>query len=247
MNAFLLSKQVLKKNFLLLICSIHYSITPANNSSLDRNAVRSETPALNPGTDLNLAERFQLFTPVNMNAEYRITICADVPDNGNPERVHVGQQPGHVFLILEKTEPVRSGQSTVQVFGFYPVRQHSSLIAGNVRAKIMDNSKREYNAAVSKKVSYRQFQLLLQKAEQLSGREYNLHRFNCYDYVLDIFNSISDIEKLPVTHVKLPYFLGRAGSPCGLYRDLKRLQQNDPQWTPYIQLGIFTAPESTRY
>lgn len=183
---------------------------------------------------------------MSLNATYTITVCADIPDNNNAETIHIGQQPGHVFLILEKVDPVASGRSSVQVFGFYPARQYSSLFAGDVPCKILDNSGREYNASLSRQVSALEFQLLLEKSKQLAGRKYNLRRFNCYDYVLEVFNSIPDIEKLPSTHVKLPYLMGSAGSPCGLYRDLQKLKNDKADWAPAIRFGTFTAPESSR-
>ena len=248
MNVFLLSGSFFNSNLLILFCSIYYTTTPSSNISHRFNVNYSVVgmSTNNPNTNLNLEERFHCFAPLNTNAVYTITICADIPDNGNANRVHVGQQPGHVFLILEKSDGITPWQSKVQVFGFYPQNQHSSLLAGDVSCKIVDNSKREYNASLSKKISSKQFQLLLEKSEHLARRKYNLHRFNCYDYVLEVFNSLPGIEKLPITHVKLPYFLGRAGSPCGLYHDLKNLKANESEWAPYIQFGTFNAPESSR-
>jgi hypothetical protein len=151
-----------------------------------------------------------------------------------------------VFLIIEKLDTLESHRPVVQVFGFYPVRQHSSLISGNVRSKIIDNSQREYNASLSKRLTPNEFEVVLKQAEHLAGRKYNLRRFNCYDYVMSVFNSIPGIEQLPVRHIKLPYLLGSAGSPCGLYGDLRRLQRDKPQWAPYIRFGTFTAPQSSK-
>ena len=246
MKVLLLSGSFLNRHLWMLFCSIYHIATSTGSIShhryVDNNVMLSTN---NPNTNLNLEERFQCFAPLNTNAVYTITICADIPDNDNAEKVHVGQQSGHVFLIFEKTDGIIFGQSRVQVFGFYPLRKHSSLLGGDVSCKILDNSKREYNASLSKKVSSKQFQLLLEKSELLARRKYNLHRFNCYDYVLALFNSLPGIQKLPITHVRLPYFLGRAGSPCGLYRDLKKLKENGSVWAPYIQFGTFTAPESS--
>lgn len=235
----------LNRSLLLLFCSMSFNaLTP--DIDVQRNSLRvlnlSETALT---TNFNMAERFQRFVPLSTQAQYTITICADIPDNTNADRTHVGQQPGHVFIILEKEDSITPGKLIVQVFGFYPVSQHSSLFAGDVSCKILDNSNREYNASISKKISAPVFQSLLEKSKQLAKRKYNLRRFNCYDYVVEIFNSIEGIEKLPVTHVRLPYLLGRAGSPCGLYLDLKKLKDKRSAWAPYIQFGIFTAPQST--
>lgn len=236
------------RNGLLFFFLIHFTASTRNIS------VQLQNSNANVGistkdfiSDYDLADRFQLFAPLTSNAIYTITICADVPDNNNIESVHLGQRPGHVFLILEKVDSSALDHSVVQVFGFYPVRQRSSLIGGNVLSKLVDNSGREYNASLSRKVSVSQFSLLLEKSKQLALRKYNLRRFNCYDYVLAVFNSIPGTEKLPVTHVKLPYFMGTAGSPCGLYRDLKKLKENQPGRFPSIQLGNFIAPESCEF
>jgi len=246
MNAFLSSGSFLNRNVLLLFCSIYYtSSTGSSTTGLRYFNSTGNISTKDFNADVSLTERFKRFAPVSTDAEYTITICADIPDNSNTERVNVGQQPGHVFLILEKLDAVAPYHQTIQVFGFYPNHEHSSLIAGDVPCKIRDNSKREYNASLTKKLNSKEFQLLLEKAEQLALKKYNLRRFNCYDYVLAIFNSIPGIEKLPITHTRLPYFLGSAGSPCGLYRDLKRLKDNQSEWAPYIQFGIFTAPESS--
>lgn len=235
----------LNRNVLLLFI-LMYTASPLSNS-VYRGYFNTGTniSTKNIRSTYDLSERFQLFSPLNANAVYTIRICADIPDNNNGERVHVGRQPGHVFLIVEKLDTITPGQSAVQVFGFYPVQQHSSVISGDVPSKIVDNSNREYNASLSKRVSANQFQLLLEKSEQLAKRKYNLRRFNCYDYVVAVFNSIAGAEKLPVTHIKLPYLLGRAGSPCGLYHDLKKLKDDQSAWAPDIQLGVFTAPQSS--
>lgn len=235
----------LNTNVLLLFFLIHSTASTRNISGqLQSSNANDEISTKDFIANYNLADRFRLFAPLTSNAIYTITICADVPDNNNVERVHVGQQPGHVFLILAKVDSLALDHSVTQVFGFYPIHQRSSLIGGDVLSRLVDNSSREYNASLSRRVSASQFSLLLEKSKQLALRKYNLRRFNCYDYVLAVFNSISGIEKLPVTHIKLPYFMGRAGSPCGLYQDLKKLKEDQPGRFPYIQLGTFTAPES---
>lgn len=196
------------------------------------------------GVSFNLAERLRVFEPLSSRASYSITICADIPDNNNPDRVHVGKRPGHVFVILQKTDSGVGGSCATLVFGFYPFQEQSSLLRGNVTGKISDNSTREYNASLSKALSAQEFQHLLHQSQQLATRKYNLRTFNCYDYVIAVFNSISVNDTLPVTRVKLPWLLGRAGSPCGLYRDLERWKTSRPQWSSSIHLGTFIAPNS---
>lgn len=192
---------------------------------------------------INLSQRFECFNPLSKAAVYTVRLCADVPDNDHPNRVYVNQETGHVFLIFEKREPA-ADTAVAQVFGFYPRRPASCIVFKNVRCEILDNSKRDYDAEVSKEVNAEDFQLLLQKAEQLAQKKYNLNRFNCYDYALAIFNSLPGIEPLPVTRVKFPLIFGRGGSPCGLYKDLKKLKASASVWAPYIEFGALKAPAS---
>lgn len=201
--------------------------------------VKNESKAPNTG----LSHRFECFYSSDSRAVYSITLCADIPDNNDPARINLGREPGHVFIILSKTDTV-SKCSVNQVFGFYPRRPASSLIFKRVHGVIFDNQCREYNASVYKKLTVEEFHIVLDKSVMLSKKKYNLNKYNCYDYALEVFNSIPGIEKLPVTHVKFPFILGRGGSPCGLYRDLSRLRQIGSSWAPYIRFGLFESPES---
>src|SRR5205085_7897390 len=72
---------------------------------------------------IDLAEELQVFNDGITKAEYRISLCADVPNNERPMQLAYNQECGHVFLILQKI----SGMDTIsKVFGFYP---HSGLPA----------------------------------------------------------------------------------------------------------------------
>jgi hypothetical protein len=188
----------------------------------------------------NIAERLLVFYPLNQDAEYAVTLCADLPDNNNPECVYKKKVPGHVFLILTKQEPL-SGKIITISFGFYP-RVPVSCLFKRVRSKMMDNSNREYNASLEKKLTKEEFVLVIEKCKELSKKKYDLKKFNCYEYALGVFNSLPGIEKLPVSDVKFPFILGRGGSPCGLYRDLKKLVLTGSPWTPFIRFGLFRSP-----
>jgi hypothetical protein len=193
---------------------------------------------------LDLTQRLNCFNPLEPAAGYSISLCADLPDNNHPDKVYVKKETGHVFLILKKTDPDIADSSMAQVFGFYPVRPVSSIIFKNVRCEMLDNGNREYNAVISKELTAKEFALILQKAKELTAKKYNINKYNCYDYALNVFNSIPGIEKLPVTHVKFPFIFGRGGSPCGLYRDLEKLKVAGSTWAPFIQFGVFTSPAS---
>jgi hypothetical protein len=182
------------------------------------------------------------FYPLEKEAAYTITVCADLPDNENPERIHKKREPGHVFLILVKSD---ANGPVVRSFGFYPVRPVSSIVFKNVRSEIRDNGNREYNAYLSMNISAAQFETILKNCRLLSAKKYNLNRYNCYDYVVGVFNSLPGVKKLPVTHVKFPFIFGRGGSPCGLYKDLQRLCSDSAAWSASIRFGVFTSPISS--
>ncbi|HMI80126.1 MAG TPA: hypothetical protein VK484_15110, partial [Ferruginibacter sp.] len=188
----------------------------------------------------NLGEQLQAFYPLGEDAEYAVTICADVPVNNKPDRVYKKGEPGHVFIILSKTDRV-TGTVINRSFGFYP-RVPVTTLFKQVRSKLVDNCNREYDASLETKLTKEEFAAILEKCEELAKKKYNLKKFNCYDYVLEIFNSLPGIEKLPLTKVKFPFIFGRGGSPCGLYNDLKKLASNNSAWAPAIRFGLFRSP-----
>ncbi len=192
----------------------------------------------------DLTSYFQCFAPASEEDQYTLTICGDIPDNNNPERIHVKDEPGHSFLILTKRKTGSASPSVIRVFGFYPHRPASCLIFRNVRGEIMDNSERQYDVSLTTDITAAEFKYVLVRSQQLARRKYNLNKFNCYDYVVELFNSLPRLEKLPVTHLRFPFIFGRGGSPCGLYRDLRRLKDEGSVWASHIQFGNFYAPRS---
>jgi len=192
-----------------------------------------------------LASRLACFGPLveeSAGSSYSVSICADIPDNDNPSRVHVKNEPGHVFLLLSKYDPEEDKDTLYQAFGFYPRRPVSSVIFRNARSVILGNFGREYNASITIPVSRINFRTLLIRAAELSNKKYNINKYNCYDYALEVFNSLPGIEKLPVNHIRFPFIFGHGGSPCSLYADLKKLQENGSTWADHIRFGMFTAP-----
>jgi hypothetical protein len=193
----------------------------------------------------DIRERFIVFSPLSDHQVYRITIAADVPDDKRPEKVFVKKEPGHVFIILEQLDTI-SGMSRSQVWGFYPIRPVSSLFFRTVQCELHDNGGRRYDASITKQLTEREFEAVKNKAIELSKKKYNLNKYNCYDYAVEVFNSIPEIEKLPLKHIKFPFVFGRGGSPCGLYRDLQQLKINSAAWGSSIKVGSFKAPASYR-
>lgn len=99
---------------------------------------------------IDLQKYFNCFDRIPDNgATYSIKLCADLPDNSNPDIVVVGVTPGHAFLTITKTN---GSQSVTQSFGFYPQSGPLSIFAGAVGSKIVDDGKagfeHEVNASI---------------------------------------------------------------------------------------------------
>jgi hypothetical protein len=191
-----------------------------------------------------LLQRFQCFNGRHEHNQFSITLCGDVPDNARPMKPWSEKEPGHVFLVLTMHDTACHYEPVAFVFGFYPRWPVSSLIFKNVRCEIGDNSKRSYDVRLEKSLSLSEFEMMLENSVAFARKKYNLNRYNCYNYALDVFNSLPGIEKLPVSKIRFPFIAGKGGSPCCLYRDLKKLQQKGSAWSPYINFGSFKAPVS---
>jgi len=206
-----------------------------NNSPVSSKEVRHK--------NIRLSEYLQCFYPLQSDAEYSVTVCADLPINDDPDCVYRKGEPGHVFLVLSKQDRV-TGQVITRSFGFYP-RVPVTFFIKRVRSRILENCNREYNASIEKKLTVDEFTIILEKCKEQSTKKYHLKKFNCYEYVLEVFNSLPGIEKLPVTKVKFPFIFGRGGSPCGLYSDLKKLSATGSSWATFIRFGVFKSPSNT--
>ena len=191
-----------------------------------------------------LLQRFKCFEGRHEHNQFSITLCGDVPDNERPMKPWSKKEPGHVFIVLTMHDTVCQYDAVSFVFGFYPRRPASSVIFKNVRCEIADNSKRRYDVRIEKTLSAPEFELVLENSIAFAQKKYNLNHYNCYNYALDVFNSLPGIEKLPVNKIRFPFIAGKGGSPCCLYRDLKKLQLEGSVWSPYINFGSFKAPVS---
>jgi len=223
----------------VLLLRVSVFIVPASLLANDTLTKRTNTKKSKPNNNLSISDLLQVFYPV-MEAEYSIAVCADLPVNNNPKCIYRKGEPGHVFLILTKYNPLTTDFIT-RSFGFYP-RVPASCLIKQIRSEIIENNNREYDASLNRKLTREEFAFILEKCKQLAKKKYNLKKFNCYDYVIEVFNSLPGIEKLPVSVVKFPFILGRGGSPCGLYSDLKELLSNGSAWAPFIRFGLFRSP-----
>jgi hypothetical protein len=215
------------------------AISQLNLSDTASTSVRA--PLVLGAAGMKLSSRFKAFDSVQGAAKHEFMLCADIPDNTDPDRLHVKDETGHVFLTLSKF----LGTDTVHiVFGFYPRRPASSILFKNVRCEILDNGNRDYDVHIRKQIDAEEFELMLETAVTLTNRKYNLNKYNCYDYALELVNSLPGIEKLQPRHIKFPFIFGRGGSPCDLYRDLEKLKSTNSYWSPFISFGTFKAPRS---
>ena len=233
---------LLIKNCSILVGFVCLSFAPSQPDHI--HGVFSHDPDYSAPVNIRLARTFECFGSLEEHAAYSISICADIPDDNDPDRVYYKKEPGHVFLILQKTDSLN--KTMYQVFGFYPRRPVSSIVFKTVRCDILDNSKRRYNVRLTKQICAAEFGIILNKAADLAKKRYNLNRYNCYDYAVEVFNSLPGIEKLPATHVRFPFIFGKGGSPCSLYRDLEKLKARGSVWAEAIQFGDLTAPASYR-
>ncbi len=228
----------------VLLLPLFFAISPAaqGTASAEENRTKSVKKNRLKKASTLLQQSLQCFEPVNPQAAYSLTLCTDIPDNTNPSRIHMKSETGHVFLIFSKI----NGQDSIHnVFGFYPRRPASSLIFKNVRSEILNNGRREYNASVSTELDAGTFSLAIQQAVQLAKRKYNINKYNCYDYALELFNAVTGKDPIPGRHIRFPFIFGKGGSPCGLYADLHALRIGQSTWAPFIQIGVFKAPVSS--
>lgn len=191
---------------------------------------------------VHIADELAVFDNGETMATYRISLCADVPNDKKPWKVAYRQETGHVFLILQKI----SGIDTIsKVFGFYPKRGLPVLFFKKITSQIKDNSKRVYDVDVTKELSAVEFDTVLTRCIVNAQQVYHINKFNCYDYAVGIFNSIADEHPLPVRHIRFPLIFGKGGSPCAVYQDLQQVKANDPVRASCIRFGSLMAPSST--
>lgn len=239
--------------FMIFICALRilpallcflFLRMPDGLSQRNKNKKSAHAEIYVKETEISIQKELASFDTDVPGAVYKITLCADVPNNKKPHKVAHNQQTGHVFLILQQMNPQRS-DTISQVFGFYPKRGLPVLFFKRMKSVIKDNSKRFYDAAVSKTLTADEFDAVLQKARELAGYTYHINQFNCYDYALQIFNVAAADDPLALRYVKFPFIFGKGGSPVGVFQELKRLKSNGSAWSSSIVFGDFEAPKST--
>jgi len=186
-------------------------------------------------------KRLDTFSTASKSVTYFLTLAADIPDNNNPGKVHFQKEPGHVFLILTKKD-THNGESQAMVWGFYPRRPLTSIFFKRVKSEVRDNSNREYNISLTCRLTPDGLDSLKSAAEELSFRKYDLNRFNCYDYAVNLFNAVQKQMTVPVSYMRFPLVLGKGGTPCSLYKDISILAPSALPVGYIVQTGVFYAP-----
>ena len=194
---------------------------------------------------IRLEDQLVYFNKKFDSATYRVSLCADMPYDKNPLQVTYGQEPGHVFLILQKINLCSMGDTINLVFGFYPSRGIPLIFKRKMKSRIKDNSSRYYDIRLTKEVSENEFNNFLQTALCLSRQYYHLNRYNCYDYGVELFNTLVSYDKVPVDRIKYPFPFGRGGSPVCIFTFVSSLGSSLKEWNYVINVGGLIAPRSS--
>ena len=194
--------------------------------------------------NIKIDRELQCFNKEISDARYSISLCADVPYNKKPYKVAHNQQSGHVFLVLQKINPLNK-DTISQVFGFYPKKGLPTLFFKTIKSVIKDNSRREHDASITRELTKEEFDKAIEKSVTYSKHIYHINKYNCYEYALFIFNAVAGKDTVPLTHVRFPFIFGWGGSPVGLYKDLEKIKQNGSHLAECIQFGNFLAPVSS--
>src|SRR5687768_6079961 len=194
--------------------------------------------------NIKIDKELQCFNKEVADAQYSISLCADVPYNKKPYKVAHNQQTGHVFLVLQKINS--NNKDTIsQVFGFYPKKGLPTLFFKTIKSVIKDNSRREHDVSITRQLTKEEFNRAVEKSVAFSKNIYHINKYNCYEYALFIFNAVAGKDTVPLTHVRFPFIFGWGGSPVGLYKDLEKIKQNGSYLAESIQFGNFLAPVSS--
>jgi hypothetical protein len=174
-------------------------------------------------------------------ALFNVKICADIPNNSDPNKSNDGTNPGHVFLTMTKTN---GSLSVTQSFGFYPVTPVMSLSHLPVISKAVNDEFHEYNASLKMNVTELGFNSIINTAIlNASYLQYDINDYNCGNFALDAFN------KGRLIYLSIPNSIGTAGhnfgiTPGGIYQKLNYMKtHNDPDMNN-IDIGNFSSPQS---
>ena len=137
---------------------------------------------------IDLAKRFECFNSVPNNAFtiYTAKLYAELPDKDRPAALlTTGFVPGHTFITLTKA----NGVNTVsQTFGFYPKNHIKASFQVPVKSMVIDNGEHNYHASLVMTVNANQFAAMMDEAINAAKNDYDMTRYNCTNFALDVFN-----------------------------------------------------------
>lgn len=197
--------------------------------------VEFERPESEPAIDIN--KIFKCFDAIpDAGATYEVTINADLPVNGKPDRaLNIGLSPGHSFITIRK----KNGASTVtKSYGFYPAGGTKSIVDpyGYVSSKIVNNSQHELNSSITKSVTQAQFNTIKSTSiVNAATKNYSICLFNCTDYALAAFNSAFS---LPSDKIVLPPFAVKLVNPLTPSTPTVAVINNSPQMLYKYTFGL---------
>lgn len=171
---------------------------------------------------------------------YSVTLCLRLPNAAKPQRVYYKGETGHVYLRLTKTN-TGTRQSEQVIWGFYPQSPVSSFFFKKVRSKLVSNMKDSLRLGLLIPIDSAQYYLLCARALAAGQKKYNLNRYNCYHYALELINEVCP-QPIPVRSIRFPFLAGRGGSPVALYADLLQLMQSPAMQACTLIQPLRTAP-----
>lgn len=231
---------------ILLLAAVHLSQSAhTQQRSKHKSGRNREEPA--HATKVDIRQHLRVFDTRRTDADFYITLCADVPLNRKPERVAYHQQTGHVFLILQQVNPETPADTIHRVFGYYPKKGLPVLLFKKIKAVIKDNSRREYDISISRKITAPQCASVIECALSEAKRRYHINKFNCYDYAVTVYNTACVTDTLDLVHVRFPFIFGKGGSPSGLYRQLRDRAERRSTVAALVRTGNYEAPASTDF
>lgn len=186
---------------------------------------------------INLKDKLDCFknVPDNSNTTYTAKLCADLPNNNNPNALVGPDKVGHAFVTLTKS----NGSNLVSItFGFYPEKGYKSLLTNSVNSQIEDDGTKlhEYNASINYNLSASSFENMINTALLNSNNQYSLSDFNCTDFAVSVINSgLSNKVIVNDWIINNTYYnsgfahnanTNYGTTPSGLYKKIKELKNN---------------------
>ena len=172
----------------------------------------------------------------NNEGDFNFTIYVEQPNPGtrdtysgsifNPDEIDVG----HTFISLSYTN--ESITNTI-VYGLYPSSAVKPTAPESTRA-IKNDSKHEYDVAMSFNVSCLEFNNIISRSLNIESQNYNLNSNNCTDFGLNLANSVD--FGIPDSQGKWGFWSG--SNPGDLGEDLKNYSSvaatliNEPGFAP---------------